>query len=128
MVAGRWVRWPSVTPRAGEPADVRSAPTTARRPISSRCRPRPLELGPAFAAAGHELHLVGGPVRDALMGRPCDDLDFTTDARPEQVLEIVAPLASATWTTGIEFGTVGAQVARRCAARSPRSAPTATTG
>jgi poly(A) polymerase len=44
------------------------------------------------------------------MGRSCEDLDFTTDARPEQVLEIVAPLASATWTTGIEFGTVGARV------------------
>ena len=67
-------------------------------------------LGAAFAAAGHQLHLVGGPVRDALMGRPCDDLDFTTDARPDRVLEIVRPLASATWTTGIEFGTVGAQV------------------
>jgi poly(A) polymerase len=66
--------------------------------------------GAAFAAAGHELHLVGGPVRDALMGRPCDDLDFTTDARPEQVLDIVGPLASSTWTTGIEFGTVGAQI------------------
>jgi poly(A) polymerase len=69
-----------------------------------------LELGAAFAAAGHELHLVGGPVRDALMGRPSDDLDFATDARPEQVLAIVEPLAAATWTTGIEFGTVGAQV------------------
>jgi poly(A) polymerase len=67
-------------------------------------------LGKAFAQAGRELHLVGGPVRDALMGRNCEDLDFTTDARPEQVLEIVAPLASATWTTGIEFGTIGARV------------------
>jgi poly(A) polymerase len=67
-------------------------------------------LGAAFAAAGHELHLVGGPVRDALMGRPCDDLDFATDARPEQVLQIVRPIAAATWTTGIEFGTVGAQI------------------
>ncbi|MDT4914446.1 MAG: poly(A) polymerase [Pseudonocardiales bacterium] len=72
--------------------------------------PAALELGGVFATAGHELHLVGGPVRDALMGRPYDDLDFTTDARPEQVLEIVAPVASSTWTTGIEFGTVGAQV------------------
>ena len=72
-------------------------------------------LGAAFAAAGHELHLVGGSVRDALMGRdPAGgipgDLDFATDARPEDVLAIVGPLSQATWTTGIEFGTVGVQV------------------
>jgi poly(A) polymerase len=72
--------------------------------------PEALALGQLFARAGHELHLVGGPVRDALMGRPCDDLDFATDARPEQVLELVGPVASATWTTGIEFGTIGAQI------------------
>jgi poly(A) polymerase len=72
--------------------------------------PAALALGAQFAAAGHELHLVGGPVRDALMGRSSDDLDFTTDARPEQVLAILAPVAATTWTTGIEFGTVGAQV------------------
>jgi poly(A) polymerase len=67
-------------------------------------------LGTAFAAAGFELHLVGGSVRDALMGRSSDDLDFTTDARPEQVLAIVEPLASAVWKTGIEFGTVSAMI------------------
>jgi poly(A) polymerase len=67
-------------------------------------------LGAAFAAAGHQLHLVGGTVRDAVMRRPSGDLDFATDARPEQTLEIVGPLTSTTWTTGIEFGTVGAQV------------------
>ncbi len=44
------------------------------------------------------------------MGRPCADLDFTTDARPEEILAIVTPLASATWTTGIRFGTVGARI------------------
>jgi poly(A) polymerase len=71
-------------------------------------------LGAVFAAAGHELHLVGGGVRDALMGRPSamagGDIDLTTDARPEQVLALLEPLADATWTTGIEFGTIGAQV------------------
>ncbi|MFL6129011.1 MAG: CCA tRNA nucleotidyltransferase [Mycobacteriales bacterium] len=70
-------------------------------------------LGGLFARAGHELHLVGGSVRDALLGRPQlsdGDLDFATDARPETVLELVTPVAEATWTTGIDFGTIGARV------------------
>ncbi|OBK31474.1 CCA tRNA nucleotidyltransferase [Mycobacterium asiaticum] len=65
------------------------------------------ELGSAFAAAGHELYLVGGSVRDAVLGRLSPDLDFTTSARPEQVQKIVRPFADALWDTGIEFGTVG---------------------
>jgi tRNA nucleotidyltransferase/poly(A) polymerase len=65
------------------------------------------ELGRRFAAAGHELHLVGGSVRDALLGRLGDDLDFCTDAPPEQTLEIVQGFAEAIWTTGQEFGTIG---------------------
>ncbi|MDT4919820.1 MAG: poly(A) polymerase [Pseudonocardiales bacterium] len=72
--------------------------------------PGAVALGEAFARAGHELHLVGGPVRDALLGRASDDLDFATDARPDQILDLVTPMSSGTWTTGIEFGTVGAQV------------------
>jgi poly(A) polymerase len=68
------------------------------------------KIGAAFARGGYELHLVGGPVRDALLGRPSADLDFATDARPEQILTIVKPLAAATWTTGIEFGTIGVRV------------------
>jgi poly(A) polymerase len=66
-----------------------------------------LELGERFSAAGHELALVGGPVRDALLGRLGDDLDLTTDARPEQVLELVEGWADAVWDVGIAFGTVG---------------------
>ena len=46
------------------------------------------ELGAMFADAGHELYLVGGSVRDALLGRLGTDLDFTTDARPEQMQKI----------------------------------------
>ncbi len=77
--------------------------------------PEARRLGEAFREAGHELHLVGGPVRDALMGRPQDDLDFTTDARPDEILAIVEPLSKAIWTTGIEFGTVGVQLgSERC--------------
>jgi poly(A) polymerase len=66
------------------------------------------ELGRRFAAAGHELHLVGGSVRDALLGRLGDDLDFTTSARPDQIIELVTGWADAIWTTGAEFGTIGA--------------------
>jgi poly(A) polymerase len=67
------------------------------------------ELGAVFAEAGHELFLVGGSVRDALLGRLTadSDLDFTTDARPEQMLKILRPWADSLWDTGIEFGTVG---------------------
>ncbi|UQU64992.1 CCA tRNA nucleotidyltransferase [Couchioplanes caeruleus] len=67
------------------------------------------ELGRRFGAAGHELHLVGGSVRDALLGRLGDDLDFCTDARPEQTLAVVKGWADAIWETGREFGTIGVQ-------------------
>ncbi len=65
------------------------------------------ELAARFAESGHLLHLVGGSVRDALLHRPAGDLDFTTDARPEAILEIVSGWADAVWDTGIAFGTVG---------------------
>ena len=68
-----------------------------------------VELGERFAAAGHAVHLVGGSVRDALLGRLGDDLDLTTDARPEQVLALVDGWAETTWDAGIAFGTVGLQ-------------------
>jgi poly(A) polymerase len=65
------------------------------------------ELGELFARAGHELALVGGPVRDAFLGAIPGDLDLTTDATPEEVLAITRGWADNTWTVGIEFGTVG---------------------
>ncbi|EUA56602.1 poly A polymerase head domain protein [Mycobacterium xenopi 4042] len=61
-----------------------------------------------FADAGRALYLVGGSVRDAVLDRLSPDLDFTTDARPEEVQAIVRGWADALWDTGIEFGTVGA--------------------
>lgn len=64
-------------------------------------------LGALFTDAGHELYLVGGSVRDAILGRLGNDLDFTTDARPEQILELVGGWSDAIWDVGIEFGTVG---------------------
>ncbi len=65
------------------------------------------EVGAVFEAAGHQLYLVGGSVRDAVLGRLTTDLDFTTDARPETVQALVRPWAEAQWDTGIDFGTVG---------------------
>jgi poly(A) polymerase len=67
-------------------------------------------LAGRFAQAGHELALVGGPVRDAFLGRPVSDLDLTTDATPEQILAIVEPVADAHWDIGREFGTIGARL------------------
>ena len=66
------------------------------------------ELAARFTAAGHRLYLVGGSVRDALLGRLGTDLDFTTDARPDSIQAILAGWADAVWDTGIAFGTVGA--------------------
>jgi len=65
------------------------------------------ELGRLFADAGHELALVGGPVRDAFLGRSSADLDFTTSARPEQTEEILRRWTSTTWDMGRAFGTLG---------------------
>ncbi|MEV6635292.1 CCA tRNA nucleotidyltransferase [Actinoplanes sp. NPDC051470] len=82
-----------------------------RNAVAELLRVSPIsdELGRRFADAGHELHLVGGSVRDALLGRLGDDLDYCTDARPEQTLAVVKGWADAIWETGREFGTIGVQ-------------------
>ena len=67
------------------------------------------ELGSRFTAAGHELALVGGPVRDALLGRDHNDLDFTTSARPEQTERLLKGWAEGMWDMGRAFGTIGAR-------------------
>ncbi|MFD5557977.1 CCA tRNA nucleotidyltransferase [Streptomyces sp. NPDC127068] len=81
------------------------------RAVSELLRVSPVadELARRFQTAGFSLALVGGSVRDALLGRLGNDLDFTTDARPADVLKIVRPWADSVWEVGIAFGTVGCQ-------------------
>mgnify|MGYP002401734784 CR=1 FL=1 len=68
-----------------------------------------LDLAELFRAAGHELALVGGPVRDAFLGRSTADLDFTTSATPDETEAILKNWSRATWDMGREFGTIGAR-------------------
>jgi poly(A) polymerase len=65
------------------------------------------ELGARFEAAGEEIALVGGPVRDAMLGRLQQDLDFTTSARPEVTERLLKGWADAIWDVGRAFGTIG---------------------
>jgi poly(A) polymerase len=67
------------------------------------------ELGARFSAAGEEIALVGGPVRDAMLGRLHNDLDFTTSARPETTEGLLKGWADAIWDVGRAFGTIGAR-------------------
>ena len=74
----------------------------ATEPIKSLAR--------AFDSAGFELALVGGPVRDAFLGREVHDLDFATSATPDQIEKLVSPLAQAVWDVGREYGTIACQI------------------
>ena len=100
---------PSSRSPLGDPVPALGA--AQRRLITELLRVAPVadELGRRFAGAGHALALVGGSVRDALRGRLGQDLDFATDARPEEVLTLVKGWADAWWEVGIAFGTVGAR-------------------
>ena len=71
--------------------------------------PLAFELAAQFKAAGFRLALVGGPVRDSLLGRLGNDLDFTTDARPDDTKKIMKKWAEDIWDVGIKFGTIGAK-------------------
>ncbi|MDQ1485236.1 MAG: poly(A) polymerase [Actinomycetota bacterium] len=91
-------------------AETEAARTSAQQAaVAELMRVSPIadELGERFAHAGHDLALVGGSVRDALLGRLSNDLDFATSARPDEVLRIARPWADNQWETGIAFGTVG---------------------
>ena len=68
------------------------------------------ELGRRFTEAGFELALVGGPVRDAFLGRKAPDLDFTTSAEPDDIVRVLKGYADTHWDIGREFGTIGARI------------------
>ncbi|WP_237199870.1 CCA tRNA nucleotidyltransferase [Rothia nasimurium] len=74
---------------------------------TSLIHPVALEAGELFARAGFELALVGGPVRDLFLGETSVDLDFTTNATPDETLAVVDGWADATWEIGKEYGTIG---------------------
>jgi len=65
------------------------------------------ELSVLFERAGKKLYLVGGTVRDALLGQFHEDLDFATDAVPDEIIQAVKPWADNLWLIGVKFGTVG---------------------
>ena len=69
--------------------------------------PAVVELGELFQNAGFDLALVGGSVRDFILQRDLGDLDFTTPAKPEEIVKITKPWADSVWDLGMEFGTVG---------------------
>jgi len=69
-----------------------------------------MELAARFRSADHELYLVGGPVRDLALRRPHTDLDFATDAIPQETLKIVRPAAEDVWLQGMDYGTVGVRI------------------
>jgi poly(A) polymerase len=88
-----------VTSALGAAGEVAIASLIDRAPLAS-------SLAQSFAAQGFRLALVGGPVRDALIGRLGNDLDFTTNAKPEETKIILKNWADNIWETGIEYGTV----------------------
>ena len=101
-------------PAPAEPAD--SPEAAENRGLTPKARqaleglpPALAALGHAFVRAGHEIALVGGPVRDAFLGVAPHDLDLTTSARPEQTEKILAAWGETTWDVGRAFGTIGAR-------------------
>jgi poly(A) polymerase len=88
------------------PMKMREVQDTAVRELM-RISPVVDELGERFTSAGEQIALVGGPVRDAMLGRLHNDLDFTTSARPETTERLLMGWADATWDMGRSFGTIG---------------------
>lgn len=89
---------------------MQSVASAIQRLSDLAATPHISRLAATFAAAGFELALVGGPVRDAFLNRDLNDLDFTTNARPDDILSLVKPLATTHWDIGRAFGTIGARI------------------
>ncbi|WP_460600846.1 CCA tRNA nucleotidyltransferase [Flexivirga lutea] len=102
-----------MTPPTTPPTTPRTTAATQlqRRAVAHLAPVLPLlqELGGIFTADGHEVALVGGPVRDAFLGRESTDLDLTASARPDRIEALLEPWADTTWDIGRDFGTIGAR-------------------
>ena len=98
-----------MSPFADQSASAGSLSGVQRRAVQALLELAPVvdELGSRFAAAGHEIALVGGPVRDILLGRGSKDLDFTTSAHPDVIERLVSGWADHVWDIGKAFGTIG---------------------
>ena len=97
---------PPASPERPDPSEISRLQEHAVRrlaPVLATLR----ELGELFEREGHQLALVGGPVRDAFLGRDLSDVDLTTSARPEQTETLLAAWGATTWDIGRAFGTIG---------------------
>ena len=90
---------------SAEKGNLGAAGELAIRALIERA-PLASSLANAFKAEGFRLALVGGPVRDAILGRLGNDLDFTTNARPDETKKILNKWADSIWETGAAFGTI----------------------